>query len=219
MRPKSINMFQIFSWISIGLSILGLLIVAVIGGMVFGTLGGRGSGGVFAVVMLIPFAIVAMLGLLTYLVAQKRSGVARWFYVALAGLMTLFNLFSLVGSGNLAGKLVVLLMTGLLIASIVFLLMPDSNAWLSGASHYGQGGGYPPQHGGYPPHQQGAGYPPQYGQGGGGYPPQQGGYPPQQGGYPPQQGAGYPPAQGGGYSPQQGGGYPPQQGGGGYPPQ
>ena len=58
-----------------------------------------------------------------------------------------------------------------------------------------------------------ASYPPQGGQGGGGYPPQQGGYG-QQGGYPPQ-GGGYPP-QGGGYPPQ-GGGYPPQ--GGGYPPQ
>ncbi len=212
MRPKSITTFQILAWISVGLSALGLLIALVLGGLVVGSVAPRGSGVVFFLVMLLPIAFVGALALFTYLAANKRSNVGRWLYVAVGSLIVLMNLFSMLsGSSNAVGNIIVLLMTALMVASIVFLLTPESNAWFAGTSHYGHGGGYPPQHsGGYPP-QHGGGYPPQQG---GGYPPQQGG------GYPPQQGAGYPPQQGGGYPAQQGGGYPPQQGGGGgYPPQ
>jgi len=242
MQPKSIKMFQILAWISIGLTAFFTLILGVAGGIAAGALG---FGGQFFLVMLFPLALIVAMAVLVHMAAKKRSGVARWLYVALAAILVLLSLGGLAAGrdSNAFGIIIVLLQCGLLVGSIVFLLMPDSAAYFSGQQG-AYGGGYPPQHGGYPPAQQGnwggsqGGYPPQQG---GGYPPQQGGYPPQVGtqhgqgggfgqqqpsqggGYPPQQGN-YPPQQGGyppqhgGYPPQQGGGYPPQQGGG-YPPQ
>jgi hypothetical protein len=242
MQPKSIKMFQVFAWISLGLSALIVLLLLVAGGIFVSAVGG---GGLFAVFMLVAVASLVGMGFLIHLAAKKRSNVARWIYVVLGGLGVLFGLLGMFGpNSNAGGILMMLVLCGVQGAALVFLLMPDSAAWFAGHQGYGgyppqHGAGYPPQHGGGYPPQPGAGYPPQQGGGyppqpgqlhGGGYPPQQGGdYPPQpqQGGYPPQQGAGgYPPQQGhpqqgqpqqGGYPPQQGGGYPPQQGGG-YPP-
>lgn len=218
MHPKSITTFQILSWISIGISGLGLLILMVIAGNA-----GPFAGSILSV-LLIPLAIVAALAVLTYLAGQKRSNVARWIYVALAGLLILLTVVGLFGGRtNAISVILALLQCGLLGGAITFLMMPESSAWFAQGHPYGgYGGGYPPnpghphQHGNWGG-QQGGGYPPQQG---GNYPPQQGGgYPPQQGGgYPPQQSGGHPPQQGGGYPPQQSGGHPPQQGGG-YPPQ
>jgi len=219
MQPKSIKMFQVFAWISIGLTTFFVLIAGVLGGIAASAFG---FGGVFVLGMLVAIAAIVGLGVLVHLAAKKRSNVARWLYVALGALAVLFGLLVLAGGDTNAGGVVMMLvLCGVQVAAIVFLLMPDSNAYFAG-QHGAYGGGYGSNYGGgYPPQQGGwGGGQPQHG---GGYPPQQGGYPPQVGGHQqPHQGGGYPPQQGGyppqqgGYPPQQGGGYPPQQGG--YPP-
>lgn len=234
MRPQSVKLFEISAWTAVGAAIVYCLTAIIQANSYRVPIRGDFLNGLIIIGVL---AVAA--GLFAFLTARKRWRPGRWIYLVVALIFGALELFALISVGRAADPLQLILLVaqvGGLAASLVFLFMPGTGAWLSGrAPAYPGYGGYPPAQGGYPPHpQQGGGYPPQPGQG---YPPQGGYPPPQHGGYPPQQQGGYPPQgqpQQGGYPPQQGDnpqqqqGYPPQQGQpnpgdwppppGGYPP-
>jgi hypothetical protein len=140
-------LFEIVAWISVGLSALGILLtIALVGGAL-----GRGGASLILLVLGLPVLILIGLSVLIFMIARRASSVARWIYIGIVGLSLLLGLIGLAGGNGSSGGifiLVQLIQYGLLIASVVFLLQPDANAWLSqGAAGGGYGGG----HGGYPP--------------------------------------------------------------------
>lgn len=216
MRPNSVKWFEILAWTACGAAIIYLLHALI----VFSSYGVNLRGSALTGLIVITVLTIAA-GLTSFMATRKRSGAARWIFVAVAVIFALLQGYALIRAGGLiqAIQLILLLVqVGALIGAIVFAAMPTTSAWFRG-QHAGAYPPYPGHQGGFPPH---GGYPPQPHLPGG-YPQQPhqpGAYPFQQhpGGYPPQGGHPAQSHQQSGYPPQhQAGGYPPQQGG--YPSQ
>lgn len=155
MRPKSIGIFEILAWSSIGLIVLGILLVVAVLGSFLG-------GDALALVVLLPGLLAAGLGFTAFLAARKASGGGRMGFTAIAVLLVLLILLGMAGGGAASGIgiLINVIQIALLVGAIVFLFQPDSNAWLSqgqpAAGHPAQPQGWgqpaaPPQGWSQPP--------------------------------------------------------------------
>ncbi len=146
MRPKSITIFEILAWVTVGLFGLNVLMVLI----QLGRFGSRAfTGEVVMFFIILPLLLTVGLAVTNYLAARKRSGVGRWIYIGIAGVILLLSLIGMAQGGGTRGALDLLLtiaQLGLLIASVVFLLLPDSAAWFGGTQNP-----YAPPYGGYPP--------------------------------------------------------------------
>lgn len=142
MKPGALTAFQVLGWITVGLNVLGILIIAIVLSGTYAPLWA------YLLMVLLPLVIVALLaGLIVGVV--KRSQVARILYAVVAGILILFVLFGLFQGRNPGlGILLAILQIGLLLGSIICSFLPGVSQWIAqGGGGYGYVGAVQP--GGY----------------------------------------------------------------------
>jgi hypothetical protein len=129
MRPPSIVNFERVVVLSIVISVINTFIVW---DRMMPIFAARGLGP--GVVLGLNVAIIALYGLLIWLISRRGSTVAKWIYIVLAG----FGLvYGLLGIGQVAANgpllmVITLAQYGLTALSIWLLFRPDANAWFRG---------------------------------------------------------------------------------------
>jgi hypothetical protein len=132
MKPGSLTAFQVLGWLTVGLNMLAIIIIAIF----FAEYGAPLTAYLLAV--LLPLLIVGLLaGLIVGVV--KRSPVARILYAVVAGLLILLVIIHLLTTRVPAlGVILTILQIGLLLGSIVCVFLPGVGRWIA----YGNGGGF-----------------------------------------------------------------------------
>lgn len=143
MKPGSLTAFQVLGWITVGLNVLGIIVIAIF----FSEY--RAPATAWLLFVLLPLLIVSLLaGLIIGVV--KRSPVARILYAVVAGLLILLLLIGLfTGRQGGLGILLAILQIGLLLASIICSFLPGVGQWIAQGTggSYGQQGGFAPSPG------------------------------------------------------------------------
>jgi hypothetical protein len=128
MRPKSILTFERLVLLSIGIGILNVFLVREQTAAALQAQGSPiGSGTLYTVQAI----MILLYLLLVWFISRKRSSVAKWIYVVLAGLglaMGLAGLQSTLSLGTLP-FLITLVQYAITLATIWLLFRPDATAW------------------------------------------------------------------------------------------
>lgn len=135
MNSKSIKLFQILGWISVGLSGL-LLLLLLISIFINARYGVTGIG-----IMLLILSIASAGGLAVGVVlALRRNMVGRWLYLGFAVLLAITAILCTAFSSGVWMILSLLLMLcifGVSIPATLFLFIGDANAWFGGSAFAG----------------------------------------------------------------------------------
>ena len=129
MNPKSIKLFQILGWITVGISGLMLLLLIILMADARG-----GVGGLAILVLLLTLASTAGLAVGVYLAGLRRNAVGRWIYIAAVALLAVAAIICTASSGGtwlIIFLLLLLAVLGVGIPTTIFLFQPDANAWFA----------------------------------------------------------------------------------------
>lgn len=149
MKPKSLLLVLILGWIAVGVTALVELLFLIgllrVSGYYYSSVG------LLWVFWVLALAAIGVLATGEFMVTQKRKDLGRWLFVGGGGGYLLVQIIGMsMGGSGAVDILLFIIALGLIVATAVFMFMPDMNAWLGkpGISNmmagYG-GGGQPTQ--------------------------------------------------------------------------
>jgi hypothetical protein len=147
-KPKSLMLVQILGWIAVGVTGLVALIdlIQILRVSSYGYYGS--SVGVAWIFWVLSLVAIGALAAGMFMVTQRRQDLGRWVFAGGAGGYLLIQIIAMAfGSGGSAVDILLFIIAlGLMVATAVFMFMPDMNAWLGKPglskmlSQTGQGG-------------------------------------------------------------------------------
>lgn len=155
MKPKSLLLVLILGWIAVGVTglvaLLGLINILQASSYYYS----GGAVGMAWVFWVLELAAIAVLAVGQFMVTQQRKDLGRWLFVGGGGGYLLVQIIGMAISygGSAVGILLFIIALGLIIATSVFMFMPDMNAWLGKPGISNMLSGYGGQ-----PHQQTTGF-------------------------------------------------------------